>query len=226
MMSLLYPRSLRLPRLLPRTIPLLRPFSTVLPRGTPHIEYPASPTKAQSYASPLLPLPTPPTQPATHGLLLLYTPSPPSSWPSHIELEDPFVDAVSKTMARAGVRCIVCHDGETHGYRAKLLVPGGIVASYPSFDQSTLESREFREDVDSVLGGWSSARALGYSEILVCTHGARDCRCSDIGSDLAIALRSELGRRKALLLPPGEKAERGETAGWKVTDCAHVGGHK
>lgn len=221
-MSCLYPRSLRtLPRL-SRTLPYVRLISTSPARRTPHIEYPASPTKAQSYATPLLPLPTPPTQPPTHGLLVIYTPSPPSEWPPHIELADPFVDAVSKSMALAGVRCIVAHDGNNEGYRATLLTPAGLIASYPSFAHSTLTSSAFTQTVHSLATGHAVPKPLGYTEILVCTHGARDCRCADIGGDLAIALRSELKRRE---VASGKSIER-EAARWKVTDCAHVGGHK
>jgi hypothetical protein len=42
-------------------------------------------------------------------------------------------------------------------------------------------------------------------EVLVCTHGARDCRCSDHGGPLVKALREE---------------------GVAVREIAHVGGHK
>jgi hypothetical protein len=129
-------------------------------------------------------------------------------------------------MALKGVRCVVAHDGDTTTYRAKILVPGGLVESYKSFTQQTLDSPEFAQTLDSITAGHPPVTALGYSEILICTHGARDCRCSDIGGDLAIALRTELGRRGARVIGTGEKAEREIEGGWKVTDCAHVGGHK
>lgn len=45
-------------------------------------------------------------------------------------------------------------------------------------------------------------------DVYVCTHGARDCRCGDIGSDLVRALRATA--------PPDVR----------VFDIAHVGGHK
>lgn len=136
------------------------------------------------------------------------------------------MDSASKAMALKGVRCVICHDGDTTTYRAKLLVPGGLVASYQSFTQQTLDSPEFQQALESLAADRPPTKALGYSEILICTHGSRDCRCSDIGGDLAIALRTELDRRGVQLMRPGDEAEEGTKRGWKVTDCAHVGGHK
>jgi hypothetical protein len=48
-------------------------------------------------------------------------------------------------------------------------------------------------------------------EVLVCTHGARDCRCGDIGGDLVAALRREVTRRASDVA---------------VGEVSHVGGHK
>lgn len=56
--------------------------------------------------------------------------------------------------------------------------------------------------------------------LLVCTHGARDCRCGDTGGALIRALRAELKARQASGDPDGlwNKIKLGEVA--------HVGGHK
>lgn len=50
-------------------------------------------------------------------------------------------------------------------------------------------------------------------EIVVCTHGSRDCRCGDKGGALVDALKEEIGRR-------------GLEGKVKVGEVAHVGGHK
>lgn len=191
----------------------LRPFSSSRPRCTPpHVEYPATPTKAASYATPLLPLPTPPTQPTSHGLFLLYVPSPPAHWSSHIEMDDKLVDDVGKAMALNGIRFVVAHDPSTgKGYHGKLIVPDGLVATFPEFTHDTISSAELKRLVAAVRAGQAQTTPLG-TEILVCTHGARDCRCSDIGGDLVGALRHEIARRGG--------------AECRVTECAHVGGHK
>lgn len=230
---LLRPRPIRLP-----WSPVHRVFSTsYTQRSPPHLVYPATPTKPQSYATPLLPLPDPPVQPAVKALLVLYVPYPPTQWPSHVEMEDEFVDRVGKVVALNRVRLVVAYDGEGGGnekqpvgYHAKLLVPGGLVKDFPEITPSTLTSSDFLNTLASVSSHDTLSTSTPYTEILVCTHGARDCRCSDIGGDLVLALRAEVNRRGERLLPSGEEAERKETQEgarkWKITECAHVGGHK
>jgi hypothetical protein len=197
-------------RLRPRPSPglLFRPFSASIPKWTPpHVEYPPSATKNESYATPLLPLPSPPTQPAARGLFVLYVPQKPEQWPSHIEIEDSLVDAVGKGLALSGIRMIVAHDPAQQGYSGKLLTSQGSVATYPTFTQETLDSPEFNATIASL----SATSEPTNHEILVCTHGSRDCRCSDIGGDLVLAVRHEVVKRGVDV---------------KVTECAHVGGHK
>ena len=65
------------------------------------------------------------------------------------------------------------------------------------------------------VGEPSSGRDAGDGkhEILVCNHGSRDCRCSDRGGPLVEALRKEVERR-------------GVESRVKVSEIAHVGGHK
>lgn len=79
------------------------------------------------------------------------------------------------------------------------------------------------EDVESVA--WDLAKGPGALEmhpakeedeevrVYVCTHGARDCRCGDLGGSFVQALREEVGRRKL----------EGTV---KVGEVGHVGGHK
>lgn len=61
--------------------------------------------------------------------------------------------------------------------------------------------------------GGGEGGAGGRMEILVCTHGSRDCRCSDRGVPLVEALREEVKRRGLV----------GKVA---VSEVGHVGGHK
>ncbi|KAF7377509.1 Altered inheritance of mitochondria protein 32 [Mycena sanguinolenta] len=54
--------------------------------------------------------------------------------------------------------------------------------------------------------------------IYVCTHGARDCRCGDMGGKVFQALRDELDRR--ILADPN-----GPAKGVVLGEVGHVGGH-
>lgn len=55
--------------------------------------------------------------------------------------------------------------------------------------------------------------------LYVCTHGARDCRCGDIGGDVVRSIRNEITRR--LELDPSEPVSR-----VRVGEVGHVGGHQ
>lgn len=56
-----------------------------------------------------------------------------------------------------------------------------------------------------------------HIDILVCTHGARDCRCGDKGGKVHQALKDELGKLN-------KDAEGMPQV--RVGEVAHVGGHK
>lgn len=56
-------------------------------------------------------------------------------------------------------------------------------------------------------------------QLYVCTHGARDCRCGDIGSRFFSALREEVWKRT-------EMDPHGPVSKIKVAEVGHVGGHE
>lgn len=106
-------------------------------------------------------------------------------------------------------------------YVARLFTSNGNI-EWDGFGEDILRKRDggFEKEVDRLLGGKGgdgiSTTILGTSmeradEILVCTHGSRDCRCSDLGGQLVISLKSEIEARGL---------------GIKVREIAHVGGHK
>ncbi|KAH8113820.1 Sucrase/ferredoxin-like-domain-containing protein [Phellopilus nigrolimitatus] len=70
----------------------------------------------------------------------------------------------------------------------------------------------------------------GNALLLVCTHGARDCRCGDTGGAVARALKEELAARRARVgsADSGGKGTHAEHVWWKIRlgEIAHVGGHK
>lgn len=56
-------------------------------------------------------------------------------------------------------------------------------------------------------------------QLYVCTHGARDCRCGDVGGRVVKALREEVQRRT-------ETDPHGLVSRVKVGEVGHVGGHQ
>ena len=88
-----------------------------------------------------------------------------------------------------------------------------------------MRSEGFKGDVDRLLASHGSVTSIEgitkdqdqeqtretKKEILVCTHGSRDCRCSDLGGALVKSLRSEISKRNLDV---------------QVREIAHVGGHK
>jgi hypothetical protein len=82
-------------------------------------------------------------------------------------------------------------------------------------------SREMKEllgrkvDKDKALspGDRQTSVAGQQWEVLVCTHGTRDCRCGDTGGEVVRALRADIEKRGLQ-----EKVS--------VREVAHVGGHK
>lgn len=113
------------------------------------------------------------------------------------------------------------HEGGEEVYGARLFFPDGKVFQYPSFSSKILSDPTFLNDVnyspDAALSQGSMVdrqkAGEGQVEVFVCTHGSRDCRCSDRGGPLVDALREEVLRR-------------GLEGKVKIGEIAHVGGHK
>lgn len=109
---------------------------------------------------------------------------------------------------------------EEEKYHARLITPQGI-SEWGRFDKNLLGSQEFREQVEKLLRskhfGEGKEELISQdqeqdTEILICTHGSRDCRCSDRGGALLQALQDEIAKRNMENV--------------RIREIAHVGGHK
>ncbi|KAF7978839.1 hypothetical protein HWV62_44641 [Athelia sp. TMB] len=98
-------------------------------------------------------------------------------------------------------------DGEA--YAATAFTPSGRV-DIPRLSMETLDSvvEELKSRVDRPTPNQSE----DTTHLYVCTHGARDCRCGDMGGAVVRALREEIEKRKLSSV--------------KVAEVGHVGGHK
>ncbi|KAF7967278.1 hypothetical protein HWV62_34985 [Athelia sp. TMB] len=98
-------------------------------------------------------------------------------------------------------------DGEA--YAATAFTPSGRV-DIPRLSMETLDS--VVEELKSRVDRPTLNRSEDATHLYVCTHGARDCRCGDMGGAVVRALREEIQKRKLSSV--------------KVAEVGHVGGHK
>jgi hypothetical protein len=160
------------------------------------------------------PLPLPRSINPSKGLLILRVPVPPQHWPAKLELASPLIGLTSTKYKRHGIVVNAAWDGvgaetsfkEKEKYRADLYRPSGRVVEID--DYSIGDSR-----VLAAINVTGDGIKSDKSEILVCTHGSRDCRCADQGLPLVGALEQEIQRL-------------GLDDRIRVSQVAHVGGHK
>ncbi|WRT70947.1 uncharacterized protein IL334_007946 [Kwoniella shivajii] len=171
-------------------------------------------------ATPIEWLPLPRSLSPRKALMLLSLPIPPKNWPSHLELASPLLATVSAHLKTKGIAVNAVYDGKgveaafpkDEEYPARILWPDGRSIAYDKFNMESIASDEILRDLEYTSRSVEQ-NIEGVREILVCTHGSRDCRCSDRGGPLVEALREEVERRGV-----GDKV--------KIGEIAHVGGHK
>lgn len=96
--------------------------------------------------------------------------------------------------------------------RPLILFPDNIrIPSLESEKISTI-AKNINQSADSPITSEQS-RAQSQLQILVCTHGERDCRCGEKGGDFFKELTAEINKR-------------GLTKVVDVYQVSHIGGHK
>ncbi|KAG8898645.1 hypothetical protein FRC01_010830, partial [Tulasnella sp. 417] len=179
---------------------------------------------------PISPDPLHGTTPEHDAWLVLHTTRPPSTWPPRIEASSPllrelkrkltpFKGTVTFAYSPEGGKAQATRDTETdfgwdeagpEAYAATLYRAGSSEGvDLPRVDAST--------DVRSLVSSAAPASppaAPPNDEVhfYVCTHGSRDCRCGDVGADVADTLREEVAK-----LPSSSRV--------RISEVAHVGGH-
>ncbi|KZP27415.1 hypothetical protein FIBSPDRAFT_730832 [Athelia psychrophila] len=156
------------------------------------------------------------TAPPHRFYVFLHTPQPPSEY-------DP---KISSKMQRALLLNIVKlgglvnfswsaeqpalrSSGDGEAYAATAFTPSGRV-DIPLLSMDTLD--EVVQELKSRVDRPPPSVPEETTHLYVCTHGARDCRCGDMGGAVVRALREEVQRRKLSSV--------------KVAEVGHVGGHQ
>lgn len=180
--------------------------------------------------------------PYRRALLLFSIPVPPASWPSHAELMCPLFGSVQFALKSHKIGMNVVYDG--HGNAtdlrgvtslpAELVFPDGRVYKWTQFSEATLDEASFLDAtryVASLPGpGIAGLGVRATQRIMVCTHGARDCRCSERGTPLVHSLRTAIASNSNSNATADSKsdtaADAAELADLEIVEIAHVGGHK
>ncbi|KAF6747145.1 Sucrase/ferredoxin-like-domain-containing protein [Ephemerocybe angulata] len=114
--------------------------------------------------------------------------------------------------------------GEEEAVSAVAYTPLGGRLTLPSITLPTLPST--LQTLEAHISGSSLLQPETQTniDILVCTHGARDCRCGDTGGKVYAALREAVPKVQAEMEAEGKGGVRVPKI--RVGEVAHVGGHK
>ena len=153
-------------------------------------------------AEPFDPSPLAGSSPAHNGHIIVHTSIPPKEWPSKVlGLSKQYDDLViDKSLRDAGVLVGLAYNSN--------LSEDKNVNVYP-----TMKNHDGSNTSDIISMINEDKPANDNIHIYVCTHGSRDCRCSQAGEPTVKSLREEI-----------EKIGASDKV--KVFEISHVGGHK
>ncbi|KAJ3019709.1 hypothetical protein HKX48_001865 [Thoreauomyces humboldtii] len=136
-----------------------------------------------------------------------------STWDKKIEDTDAYFAALQKALKDHDIRVTASDEpslASTSDARTLLVLPDNI--RFPSVAASDFPA--LAKQLTSTATPLQAEVDRHRIQILVCTHGARDCRCGDLGVPLLKALKDEVAAR------PGMDARV------HVQGVSHIGGHK
>ncbi|WFC98269.1 lipoyl synthase [Malassezia yamatoensis] len=99
----------------------------------------------------------------------------------------------------------------------------GLFVEYPELlSLRTLPSGQVMRTTLDTLFQKPSARLTSESHLYVCTHGARDCRCGVVGTEVYDALKDKVQEHESRCKQQNSQPARRI----RVMEVSHVGGHK
>lgn len=169
------------------------------------------------------------TAPSHRCYIFLHTPQPPSEYPA--KYATPVQRALLLRTAKWGGSVnfswsedqkSVCarppgEEDKQEYHLTAFAYPRGKLEATVSMDNIEEVGEKLRVHAEGVSGATPSNSDDVH--LYVCTHGALDCRCGDIGGAVAQAIRDEL--RKRIAADPSDPSTC-----IKLAEVAHVGGHK
>ncbi|KAG2125654.1 Sucraseferredoxin-like protein [Suillus clintonianus] len=171
------------------------------------------------------------TAPPHKCYIFLHTPQPPSEYPA--KYATPVQRALLLRTAKWGgsvnfawsedqqsVRAPPPGEEDKQEYHLTAFThPRGKLEARVSMDNIEEVGEQLR--VHAELEGVSSTTFPDSDDVhlYICTHGARDCRCGDMGGAVAQAIRDELRKRR-------DADPSDPSTCIKLAEVAHVGGHK
>ncbi|KAK7052134.1 altered inheritance of mitochondria protein 32 [Favolaschia claudopus] len=172
--------------------------------------------------------PLPGSVPLHRSYILLNSPTPPSAFPSRYNTK--LQRALQAQASHWGGIVNFAHTGYLFGSEDRTSITAfsavGGSASFPNISLENVDDiarqlmfHSMREPPPpSIQPPAYSIQHADELHLYVCTHGARDCRCGDMGGKVFQALEEELDRRR--------RAEPlGSAKGVFVGQVGHVGGH-
>ena len=157
------------------------------------------------------------TVPSHHSSIFLHTPEPPVTFPA--KSSTPVWRALQLKVSKWGGIVNFCWLGRRLG-KTQSATAFSALGGRLEIPEITLENLdEVEEKLRKHVEGPLPETATEEIHLYVCTHGARDCRCGNIGGAVVNALRVEVEER--MKRDPNRLLSR-----IKIGEVGHVGGHQ
>ncbi|KAG6847951.1 hypothetical protein H0H93_004673 [Arthromyces matolae] len=162
------------------------------------------------------------TAPYHKSYILLHASEPPSQFPSRFST--PLQKQLQLRVMKWGGLVNFSYYGPTTGTHSLALTAFSTLGGRLEIPELSMENidevaRTLERHANAVTTEGQDSEAEDEVHLLVCTHGARDCRCGEMGGELV----KELRKAAADLEKTNDHGFAGRI---RVGEVAHVGGHK
>ncbi|KAG6835158.1 hypothetical protein H0H93_004353 [Arthromyces matolae] len=162
------------------------------------------------------------TAPYHKSYILLHASEPPSQFPSRFST--PLQKELQLRVMKWGGLVNFSYYGPTTGTHSQALTAFSTLGGRLDIPELSMQNidevaRMLERHAYAVTTEGQGSEAEDEVHLLVCTHGARDCRCGEMGGELVKELRKAAADLE-------KTNDHGFSGSIKVGEVAHVGGHK